>query len=64
MEGNTDANAREKSCQKSPPDHRGLDKETTNTRDRKWQQLQPREGGKCLAEKQSRINSAHKKNKR
>ena len=54
MEGNTGANTREKSCQKLPAAHRhgrGLDEETTNTRDGRWQHLQPREGGERLDEK-------------
>ena len=54
MELNTGANTREKSCEKLPSGHRhsgGLDEETTNTRDGRWQHLQPREGGKFLAEK-------------
>ena len=54
MEGNTGANTREKSCEKPSAGHRhggGLDEETTNTRDGRWQHLQPREGGKCLVEK-------------
>ena len=54
MEGNTGANAREKSCEKPPAGHRqggALDEETTNTRDGRWQHLQPRSGGKCLVEK-------------
>ena len=54
MEGNTGANTRQKSYQKPPAGHRhggGLDEETTNTRDRRWRHLQPREGGTCLAEK-------------
>ena len=45
MEGNTGANTKEKSCQKSPAGHRqggGLDEETTNTRDGRWQHLQRR----------------------
>ena len=45
MEGNTGANTREKSCEKSPAGHRhggGLDEETTNIRDGRWQHLQPR----------------------
>ena len=45
MEGNTGANTGEKSCEKPPAGHRqggGLDEETTNTRDGRWQQLQPR----------------------
>ena len=29
----------------------GLDEETTNTRDGRWQHLQPREGGKCIVKK-------------
>ena len=54
MEGNTGANTREKSCENPPAGHRhggGLDEETTNTRDGRWQHLQPREGGKCSVEK-------------
>ena len=45
MEGDTGANTREKSCEKPPAGHRqggGLDEETTNTRDGRWQHLQPR----------------------
>ena len=45
MEGNTGANTREKSCEKPPAGHRqggGLDKETTDTRDGRWQHVQPR----------------------
>ena len=45
MEANTGANSREKSCEKLPVDHPhcgGLDEETTNTRDGRWQHLQPR----------------------
>ena len=64
MEGNTGANTREKSCEKPPAGHRhggGLDEETTNTRDGRWPHLQPREGGECLAEKQSRTNATHKR---
>ena len=64
IEGNTGANAREKSCEKPPAGHRhsgGLDKVTPNTRDGKWQHLQPREGRKCLVVKeQSRTNTTHK----
>ena len=44
MEGNTGANTREKSREKPPAGHRqggGLDEETTNTRDGRWQHLQP-----------------------
>ena len=51
MEGNTGVNTREKSCEKPPAGHRhveGLDEEKTNTRDGRWQHLQPREGGKCV----------------
>ena len=54
MEGNTGANTREKSFEKPPAGHwhgGGLDEETTNIRDGRWQHLQPREGEKCLAEK-------------
>ena len=54
MEGNTGAKTREKSCEKPPTGHQhggGLDEETTNTRDGRWQHLQPRYGGKCLVEK-------------
>ena len=54
MEENTGNNTRETSCEKPPAGHRhggGLDEETTNTRDGRWAHLQPREGGKCLAEK-------------
>ena len=64
MEGNTGANTRKKSCEKPPASHRhggGLDKEKTNTRDGGWPHLQPREGGKCLAEKTNQTNTAHKK---
>ena len=45
MKGNTGASAREKSCNKPPAGHRqgeGLDEETTNTRNGRWQHLQPR----------------------
>ena len=45
MAENTGANTREKSCEKPPAGHRhggGLDEETTNTRDGRWQHLQPR----------------------
>ena len=66
MEGNTAANKREKSCQKPPAGRRngvGLDEETTNTRDGRWQHLQPREGRKYLAGKQSRTNTAQNKKK-
>ena len=54
MEGNTGANTREKSSEKPPTDHPhggGSDEETTNTRDGRWQHLQPREGDKCLVGK-------------
>ena len=54
MEGNTGANTREKSYQKPPAGHRhggGLEEETTNTRDERWQHLHTAEGGKCLVEK-------------
>ena len=66
MEGNTGANTRKKSCEKPPADHRhsrGLDEETTNTRDERWPHLQPREGGKCLAEKNKGEQIQHKKKK-
>ena len=45
VKGNTGANTREKSCEKPPVGHRqggGLDEKTTNTRDGRWQHLQPR----------------------
>ena len=62
MEGNTGANTSEKSYEKPPAGHRhggGLVEETTNTRDGRWQHLQPREGGKCLVEttKQNKYNT-------
>ena len=41
----TSANTREKLCEKPPAGHRhdgGVDEETTNTRDGRWQHLQPR----------------------
>ena len=64
MEGNTGANARDKSCAKPPAgDRHGgwFDEETTNTRNGRWQHLPPREGGECLVEKQSRKNTTHKR---
>ena len=53
MEGNTGPNTREKSCEKPPAGNRhgaGLNEETTNTRDGRWQHLQPRYGGEVLVE--------------
>ena len=55
--GNTAANTREKSQKKSLGG--GFNQETTNTRNGRWPHLQPREGGKCLAEK-NRTNTTHK----
>ena len=51
MEETTGANTREKSCEKRPAGRwhgGGLDEETTNTRDGRWQHLQLREGGKQI----------------
>ena len=53
-EGNTGANTKKKSCHKSPAGHQhggGLNEETTNTRDERWQHLQPRDGGDCFSRK-------------
>ena len=64
MEGNTGANTREKLCEKPPAGHRrggGSDEETTNTWDGRWLHLQPRGGGKCLAEKTKVEQIQHKK---
>ena len=65
-EGNTGANTRRKSCEKPPAGHRhsrGLDEEMAITRDGRWPHLQPREGGKCLAEK-NKVEQIQKKKKK
>ena len=54
MEGNTGVNTREKSCEKTSAGQRhggGSDEVTTNTRDGRWQHLQPREGGEVFSRK-------------
>ena len=44
---------------RGPVAWRGLDEETTNTRNGMWHHLQPREGEKWLAEA-GRTNATHK----
>ena len=66
MKGTTGAHTREKSCEKPHAGHRhggGLDEETTNTQDGRWQHLKTGEGGKGIVENQSRTNTTHKKKK-
>ena len=53
MEGNKDANRREKSCEKPPAGHRqggGLDEETTIPRMEGGNIYSPARGGKCVDE--------------
>ena len=66
MEGNTGASTRDKSCEKILAGHwrgGGLNEETTSTRDGRWQHLQPREGERCLVEKNKVELIQHTKDK-
>ena len=58
------ANAREKSCAKPAFGHRhggGLDEETTNIREERWQHPQHRAGEGVYSKTQSRTNTTHSK---